>query len=127
MEDITKEVVLKLLEDKVIKFKSTHTQLCIPIINRLYKKMKLGISFQGIKVAEDLIIDGHHRYLASLLANVTIDVFPTQPSSATIISDWNTVIFVEEDWDTEAKILMWNTIDAQYNSILVEEIIRIIK
>ena len=56
--------------------KSTHERLCFPVIKRLYTKMKIGIKFSGIKVDGDLIIDGHHRYLASLLAEICPESTP---------------------------------------------------
>lgn len=69
MKQITKEVVIDFIKKNEIELKATHAKLCLPIINRLYKKMATGIKFSNIKVADGLIIDGHHRYLASLLAD----------------------------------------------------------
>jgi len=76
--------------------KSTHAKLCFPVIKRLYRKMKIGIKFSGIKVDGDLIIDGHHRYLASLLAGVCLEKHPSNKTSATKVLEWNMVEFVEE-------------------------------
>lgn len=69
----------------------------MPIIDRIYRKMVAGIKFSGIKVADNLICDGHHRYLASLLANAIIEQLPTSITSATNIIDWQLVIFEEDD------------------------------
>lgn len=45
--------------------------------------MLLGIEFSPIKVADDLIVDGHHHYVASLLAKTNIDIIPSLKTAAT--------------------------------------------
>ena len=77
MKQISTEFVLEYLSESEKDLKSTHSILCFPIINRIYKKMSIGIKFPSIKVDGDLIIDGHHRYLASLLAGKTLDTIPS--------------------------------------------------
>lgn len=89
--------------------------------------MSIGIRFSGIKVDGDVIIDSHHRYLASLLAGITLDRYPSTKTSATKISDWKTVDFVEDDWDTEAKIRILNQLDADSNAMTIEELNELLK
>ena len=89
--------------------------------------MKIGIKFSGIKVDGDLIIDGHHRYIASLLAGVCLEKYPSNKTSATKVSEWNVVEFVEEDWDTDAKILLLNKLDAEFNGLTLEELNELLK
>ena len=127
MKQVTKLAVTYLLGDNKLELKSTHGRLCLPIINRLYKKMSIGIKFSGIKVADNLIIDGHHRYLASLLTNYELERIPSNTTSATVVTDWSLVEFVDEDWDTEAKIKMLNELDAKYNNIPLEDIAALLK
>jgi len=127
MEMITVDIIKKFLSDNVIEIKSTHNRLSVPVINRIYKKMRLGIDFSGIKVENGLICDGHHRYLASLIANYDIDRIPYRATSATMVIDWNDVVFDHEDWDTEAKIRMLNEQDAQYNKIAIEKLNQLLK
>lgn len=115
------------IDSNEIRLKSSHSRLCLPIINRIYKKMQLGITFQSIKVDRDLIIDGHHRYLASLLANKALETIPSFKTLATKETLWKDIIFDTEDWDTEAKIRMLNEEDAKYNKIDLGKIIEILK
>ena len=89
--------------------------------------MLVGIKFPSIKIDDNLIIDGHHRYLASLLANTDLETIPSNKTSATIVYDWNEVVFDVNDWDTEAKILMLNEQDANNNNITLKEIIELLK
>ncbi len=127
LEKITKEFIQKFLSENEIELSCTHAKLCIPIIDRIYRKMIFGIIFAEIKVDENLICDGHHRYVASLLARIPVGRIPSAVTSATDVINWESVVFVEEDWDTLAKINMLNEQDAQFNNIAVEELIELLK
>ncbi len=70
--------------------------------------MSAGIKFPGIKVGSNLICDGHHRYMASMLANFSLERISGSVTSATATVPWESVIFEEEDWYTPAKIKMLN-------------------
>lgn len=115
------------VKEKEIELHPSHSKLCFPIIERIYRKMKLGIRFSGIKIDGDVIIDGHHRYLAALLAEVYLERYPYSKTSATVVGEWNTVLFDTNDWDTEAKISMLNALDAEYNSISIKTINALLK
>ena len=127
MQQISKEFVLEYLKGSKKDLKSTHDKLCFPVINRIYKKMSIGIKFPSIKVDGDLIIDGHHRYLASLLVQTTLDTVPSRKTSATIVIGWDNVILVTDDWDTDAKISMLNEKDANFNGIEIDKITELLK
>ena len=66
--------------------------------------MTVGIKFPAIKIENNLICDGHHRYIASILSNFKLDIVIGKLTSATTSILWESVIFDEEDWDTIAKI-----------------------
>jgi hypothetical protein len=89
--------------------------------------MATGIKFSNIKVADGLIIDGHHRYLASLLADFKLETVISSSTSATEITDWISIDYVDEDWDTQAKIKMLNEEDAKYNAVSIDEIVELLK
>lgn len=86
-----------------------------------------GIKFDDIKICGRLIIDGHHRYVSSLLAKVQLESVKSSKTSATIEYDWIHVEFVEEEWDTEEKIKRLNELDAEYNNIPLEKLIDLTK
>ena len=127
MKEINKELILNAIAAADYTLITTHRKLCLPIINRIYKKMINGIKFDDIKVCETLIIDGHHRYVSSLLANIKLDEAKSSKTNATIEYDWKDVEFVEEEWDTEDKITRLNEIDAEFNNMSLEKIIAITK
>jgi hypothetical protein len=81
-----------------IELVSTHEHLSIPIIERIYKKMKLKLNFGSIQVDQGVIIDGHHRYVASLLAKHQLEQVPGIKSQAKNTFDWTAVKLLDEDW-----------------------------
>jgi hypothetical protein len=125
--NITQEIIQDLVAKNKIQLYATHSKLCLPIINRIYKKMAAGIDFSAIKVENNLICDGHHRYVASLLADFPLEKISGSTTSATQVTLWTNVFFDEEDWDTLAKIKMLNEQDATYNNISIEKISELLK
>lgn len=126
MDAITSDFLKDFLKGKDIELQPTHQKLCLPIINRLAKKMSLGIKFNAIHVADGLIIDGHHRYLASLVAGIELDRRPYVLPAANDATNWESVSFDEADWDTAAKIQKLNQEDALYNDVDIQVIMKLI-
>jgi hypothetical protein len=116
------EEVIKFVKVGHIELKPSHARLCFPIIVRIYKKMLAGIKFRPIKVDDGIIIDGHHRYLASVIAKVSLDIHHSHRTSATEVYQWSAVQFDHNDWDTESKIAMLNQYDAEFNEISIEKL-----
>ena len=127
MLEINKADILTALEDSKDSLISTHKRLCLPLIIRMYKKMENGIKFNAIKVSESIIVDGHHRYVASVLAGQNLPTIKSATTSATIEYDWKDVEFVEEDWDTPEIIQKMNEADAEYNNMTLDQINEMIK
>ena len=127
LKNITESDLTYLINNVDLKFKSTHTRLSLPIINRIYKKMKANLKFPPIKIQHDFICDGHHRYLASLLAGYNLEITLWETARATTTIDWKTVSFDENDWDTYEEICQINLQDAAYNSIPLERILALLQ
>jgi hypothetical protein len=127
LNSVSKEILVEYIHKNKIELRSTHTKLCVPVINRIFKKMCAGIKFSDIKVKNNLICDGDHRYIASILANFQLEIIPGNITSATTTVPWELVTFEVEDWDTEAKINMLNDKDAVYNNIAIERIVELLK
>lgn len=127
MTEITEEIIKEFLKEKELEYLPTHNKLSLPIINRIYKKMTNGIKFEIVKINENIIIDGHHRYISSELAKSEIEKTSYPKTSATIVYSWNDVVFVNEEWDTDYKILYLNQLDAKYNDLSLEKMIEISK
>ncbi|WP_194852206.1 hypothetical protein [Nonlabens antarcticus] len=125
MIDLTKASIMQALEANNLELFSTHKKLSIPIIYRMSRKMKAGVRFDDIKVCENLLIDGHHRYVSSILAGKTLGRVKSSKTSATRVWQWSEVNFVKEEWDTPEKIYSLNEDDAEFNNISLEKLIEI--
>lgn len=125
-DTITLNILLGFVATHKFELQPTQSTLSLPIINRLYKKMRAGIVFLSIKVEHPFICDGHHRYIASLLSDTTLEASPGLLAKAAIKTNWKDVTFVEDDWDTEAKVKILNQRDAHYNNIPLKKLIELI-
>ena len=114
---ITRESIENYLSENTPDLQPTQTKLCIPIIQRICAKMLAGIEFEEIKICEDLVIDGHHRYISALLTGYEIGRVNSQKTSATIASAWQDIELSDDDWDTAEHIAVLNQRDAAYNKI----------
>ena len=122
MKNITKEFIQNFVNNHEFELSSTQAKLCVPIINRIFKKMSAGIKFSSIKVENNFICDGHHRYIASILASFFLERTPSSSTSATEAVDWKSVIFEENEWDAPELIDFLNRQDAEFNDIPVAAI-----
>ena len=85
--------------------------------------MKIGLVLRDtIRIHGKLIIDGHHRYIASIMAGYTLDQVQWSSTSAKEPIGWEAVALMEEDIESEQEIRAMNEIDAQYNSLTIEEL-----
>ncbi|RFM26439.1 hypothetical protein DXN05_19610 [Deminuibacter soli] len=117
--------ITKLL-DAGVALTPSQAKLCIPIINRLYIKMANGIKFASITVDGDVISNGHHRYIASLLAEYEIGKVPGVVSKNVVIG-WESVVFEEEEWEEPDQIHEFNVQDAAESGISLEIIMGLLK
>jgi len=124
---VTREKIEKLIRENEIELKPTQPKLCVPIIGRIHRKMLKDIRLPGIKVKGDLICQGHHRYIASLLSDRTVERIPGETSSNPNIIDWKSVIFEAEDWDTKEDIEMHNRLNAELNNMSIEDFNRLLE
>ncbi len=89
--------------------------------------MQFGIQFAAIKIYEDLIIDGHHRYIASVISKTKISQIYTLKPTMIHVYPWEEIEFVDEDWDPPEKIIQLNKSDAWFNNMSIEEITKLLK
>jgi len=126
---INKDVIINKIKEKGDILTPTQNKVSLPLVYRIYRKMEHGIKFMPIWVGTDnVIIDGHHRYIGALLSNYPIESVENykKPSYVNVYS-WNDVEFIEEDYDSASKIRMWNEKDARYNGMEIADIERIIE
>jgi len=83
--NLTKELILTKISEKGELLLPNQSALSIPIIERIYKKMLNKLKFPPIHVSLDnLIVDGHHRYISSLLSDFDIEIVSNYPKPSVV-------------------------------------------
>ena len=126
---IDKETFLKKLKDLKLVLKPNQNVISLDTLNRIYKKMQHGIKFIPINVSSDnLIVEGHHRYVGSIIAGYDLEHVPDYPTP-TVLNDieWKDVEFLDIKYDTPDKVDRLNRLDALYNDMSIKDIENIIK
>ena len=126
---IDKETFLEKLKNCENKFIPYQGKISIPVLRRICLKMQHGIKFMPIHVSsENIIVNGHHRYVGSVIAEYELDMVGDYPKpSFENEIEWKNVEFMDEDWDAPAKVKILNEEDAAYNSMSIKEIEGIIE
>lgn len=120
MELISIDELKHFLQSNKFDLNATQSKLCFPIIQRIYYKMTLGIDFENINVDNSSIINGHHRYICSLLSKKTIKINPWSSPSEISQYEWADVEVDENDWESISTIKEHNSKDAQRTGCKVE-------
>lgn len=84
MHEISLKDVRDLLDSGSLELIATQGEICFPILRRICKKMKLGIEFDNIRVNYSRIVDGHHRYVCSILSETETGINNWPISSTTV-------------------------------------------
>ncbi len=100
MEPIQVKDIIDLLNSGNFHFQPTQKKLCFPIIQRIHHKMKIGVKFENINVNDDLIINGHHRYVCSLLLKKTLSTNSWPRSLNDPIYQWLEIEIDSVDWES---------------------------
>ncbi len=117
----------ELLSNETFEFRPTQNKISVPLLVRIYKKMKAGLEFNAIKVCENLIIDSHHRYIASILAEKKIASFNWPKNHQQTVFNWNEVSLSSVDYDDPSEVDYHNFNDAKMNGIDVQYVRNILK
>ena len=112
-----------LINSGILLYYPSQLKISLPIIDRIYRKITLDkeVIFPDVKLYDDIIVDGHHTYIAHALANKSISTIPWAKSSTTIKNEWKYVKFVEEDFDSVHEIKEHNKRDATYLDMSLED------
>jgi len=104
MLEITYEQVKLFIETNSLKFNPSQHKISYPIIVRIHKRLQEGHRFNNIKVHNNTINDGHHRFISLSLLNmdVTHDVAGENTTKQAEIA-WRNVKLDFEDYDTEQQ------------------------
>jgi hypothetical protein len=100
------ETLRHFIENSDLDYMTAHPKICFAIIARIYRRVRMGYFFGGIKVSdEEMVVDGNHRYIAYKLANVEFEVVKATRSRCDEMKKFNEIeIDIEQDWDANHPI-----------------------
>lgn len=125
---MSKDDLIDLVNNRSFELMPSQTSVSYPIIQRISRKMEVGILFPSVQIAEgSVIVNGHHRYLASLLTNFELTFVECPLSLAKTVTQWKFVRIVDEDWDSEYGIIRHNETDARYNNMNIEQLLNLLR
>ena len=104
MDEITPEIVRAFLREHQFELFSTHKKVCFPILERIFNKLVQGERFEGIKVADGLIMNGHHRYICYKILEIEPEIINWTKNSNDEITSWNLIEVDVIDWETPREI-----------------------
>ncbi len=115
------EQVRLFLDQHCSEIKPSQTRILYPVIERITRKMQLGIEFKPILIDVDhqLIVDGHHRYLSKNLLEKEINHVAWTKSPSTETFQWNLLqleygndpmeLVRKYDWEDEEHLRQSNS------------------
>ena len=117
-----KNKLFGLIQSEKIELVATQTKISLPIVERMYRKMTAGVSFADIQIVDNAIMNGHHRYLASLLAGYALGRYKGLRPDVKKNVDWKDIHVDGNDWDQPEEIARFDAEDAKLLGISVEEL-----
>ncbi len=93
---VTDELIRDVMRDAPLKTKQG--SVCVPMIQEYVNRVLAGeTDMPPIKVADDVIVDGNHRYITSRITGIDVESIAWIGNSKPIIS-WMDVILDPVDW-----------------------------
>lgn len=101
MHKITYDEVEKFLKTEQLSLKPGQSRVSFPIIARIHRRLQEGHEFSHIKVINDVISDGHHRFICHSLLKKEIywDAAGENTTEQTIV-EWKDIELDAIDYDT---------------------------
>lgn len=103
MNELTLEIVQKFLKENEFRLRSTHKKVSFPILERIFHKLNNGERFRPIQVDNEVIVNGHHRYICLSILGLSVETIQWTRSPTSEIIPWSLVIVENLDWDFPNK------------------------
>ena len=117
METISMDELKQFLKYGNFPLQPTQQRICLPIIQRIYRKMQIGVKFENINVDNLLLINGHHRYICALLLQKELSTndWKSPPNVMKLL--WIDIVIDSNDWESTEIIKRHNLSDAARSEI----------
>lgn len=96
--------------------------MCLPIIQRIYHKMVLGVKFDYINVSGDSVINRDHRYICCVLLKRPVQQNSWASPSHMTIYRWPDIFVDVNDWESKEMIARHNIKDAARSGLAINSL-----
>jgi filamentous hemagglutinin len=98
MDEITLEYVQKYIRENRFDLLPTQDKISFPMIVRYYGMLKNGEIPPAINIENDVIVDGHHRYISGHIYGSVPEKCTWIRPIANEIKSWDAVVVHAEDF-----------------------------
>jgi len=103
-KEITYEDVEAYLGNCSLEIKPGQKKVSYPIIKRIHRRLQDGHTFSNIKIANNVIDDGHHRFVSLSLLGMDINSVPAGENLTEEEKiEWSDVRLIKTDYDTKEE------------------------
>ena len=103
MEELNIEEVKDYLQKTKLPLFASQNAVSFPILNRIHRRLKEGRRFSAIQVDQDLIVNGHHRYVCLCILGLEVEHSKWMRNSNSEVICWSKIVVDEEDWDSDKQ------------------------
>ena len=101
MNFIGYEEVKRFLIETEFDFAPSQQEISFPIIQRIHRRLQQGNSFKAIKVKENVIVDGHHRYISHKLLAIESETILGNSITESVKYVWSEINLTAIEYDNE--------------------------
>ncbi len=102
MKKLTIEEVKTFIKNTPLNYLAIQPSVSFPILQRIHRRLQNGCNFSPIKINEGIIVDGHHRYICTLILERKVEEVPGgENATKQVTYEWSKVLVDEADFDTE--------------------------
>lgn len=108
MLEISKSQIELFLDKSQFNLKPSQSSVSYPILQRIIKRLQQDKRFSSIKVHDNIIIDGHHRFICYSFLKIPIEISKTGKNPSSIHIEWNSVLVDCIDYDSKTDKIYYS-------------------
>ena len=101
MIEISKSEIELFLSTTQLKQKPSQSAVSYPILTRILNILQQNKRFSYIKVHDEIIIDGHHRFICYCYLKIPIEISKNGNNPSALNLEWNSILVDNIDYDSK--------------------------
>lgn len=98
--ELSIEALKRIIDEPTYTYSTAQKRICYIKVARIYRRVVAGYYFGPIKIDDDMIVEGNHRFLAYTLAKIDFEITPGTRSHCDESKNFKDIVIdTEQDWD----------------------------